>query len=321
MKEPNEIKKQLIVLLLSLLLSVLTVVIPDWAKLNFNKADEIFLGVMLFISFLLIDVFWMVTKYADREKKEEQKAVLRDHFDKTLASIRTCFSHISGVSYGTKDLFVTHFVKQVHDLELKIREVAERQELRLRADHFLNLDNVLDAFQGDPDRIWRYTWLIDSKHRLFDHNWKRYFDRTASMLEKGEIKQARSLLVLDDMKLLTSPRVAKLLDFYHTHKGMECWVISRSDYLEICADSGVPASYLDFGIYGTRLLFLTEQYEPEIIGVFTKEPKAVEHYRLFFDSMWGTPSVAKRNPSGATGAVSLEDVFALDEKEPALLQQ
>lgn len=319
MKDSTEVKKQIIVLLLSLLISVLTVVIPDWAKLNFTKADEIFLGIMLFISFLLIDVFWIISKYADREKKAEQTAVLRDHFDKTLASIRTCFSHIAGTSYSTKDLFVTHFVKQAHEFESKIRDVAERQELRLRADHFLNLDNVLDAFHGDPDRIWRYTWLVDAKHRLFDHNWKRYFERTACMLEKGEIKQARSLLVLDDISLLTTPRVAKLLDFYHTHKGMECWVISRSDYLAICADSGVPASYLDFGIYGNRLLFLTEQYEPEIIGIFTKDPKAVEHYRLFFDSMWGTPSVAKRNPSTASDPVSVEDMFSLDEKTPNIL--
>src|SRR5437879_5874831 len=108
-KESNEIKKQIIVLLLSLLLSVLTVVVPDWAKLNFKKSDEIFLGILLFIAFLLLDVFWIVTKYADREKKEEEKAVLRDHFDKTLANIRGCFSHITNVSYGTKDLFVTHF--------------------------------------------------------------------------------------------------------------------------------------------------------------------------------------------------------------------
>src|SRR5690348_9143970 len=103
-KESNEIKKQLIVLLLSLLVSILAVVVPDLGKFNFTKADELFLGILIFISFLLIDILWILAKYADREKKEEEKAVMRDHFEKTLANIRGCFSQITNTSYGEKDL-------------------------------------------------------------------------------------------------------------------------------------------------------------------------------------------------------------------------
>jgi hypothetical protein len=77
----------------------------------------------------------------------------------------------------------------------------------------------------------------------------------------------------------------------------------------------MPSNYIDFGIYGDILLFLTEQYEPEIIGVFTKNRTQIQHYRHLFDSMWGS-AIARKNPSTAVERVTLEELYAFDETAP-----
>src|SRR6266404_3562423 len=102
------------------------------------------------------------------------------------------------------------------------------------ADHFLNVDNVLDAFQGASERIFCYTWPIDAEHRLFDeHAWKRYFEKTTKMAQQKEIKEIRTVLVLDEPKLVDSPRLKKLFDFFHTNQGFECYTINKEDFRAI----------------------------------------------------------------------------------------
>lgn len=317
MNNTPEHKWQIAVLLISLLLPIVFIVVLHWAKVDLSTAEDIVLGILLFIALLLLDILWLANKIATREARDEELWTLRELCDKELTNIRNCFCQIIRDSYGDKDLFVTHLMKQLHQLGETIKDVAEKRELRVQADHFLSVDNVLDAFQGDSERIWRYTWPIDAKHILFDdHAWKRYFEKTAEMVEQGAIKQIRTMLVLDEPKLVQAPRVNKLFDFFHTNKGFECFTINQHDYRSICANNGVPGNYIDFGIYGNRLLFLTEQYEPDIIGVFTKDLTTIQHYKSLFDSMWGSPSVARRNPSNAEQRVTLEELYEFDENQP-----
>ena len=317
MKEKSEISRQVLVLILSLILSILIAFLPNWTKYNFTKADEITLGVLLFIVFLLLDIFVLSTKISAREAREQQLWTACEDCDAELHSIRNCFIQIVRESYGTKDLFVSHFKNELHQLSLKIREVAERRQLTVQADHFLNVENVLDAFQGDKERIWRYTWAIDGDYKLFDDlPWRRYFEKTAKMVEENDIKEARALLVLDDIQWLTSARVEKLLDFFHTNRGFQCSIVKREDFRSICADSEL-GKHIDFGIYGSRLLFLTEQYEPEIRGQFTKDSTRIQSAIKSFDSMWESASVARRNPSTASQRVTIEELFEFDGRELA----
>jgi len=317
MRDTPELWRQVGILLLSLLIPIVILKVPDWTSFNFSKSDEFILGILLFIAFLLIDIFWLANKIAAREAREEQLWTFQEACDKELLCVRACFVQIFRESYGTRDLFVTHFAKEVHQLVENVKQVAERRELRVQAEHFLNVDNVLDAFQGDSERIWRYTWPIEGTQRLFDElAWKRYFEKTVRMVDAGEIKEVRSVLVLSEPQLVQSPRVKKLLDFFHTNRGFLCFTVNRQDFRAICADNGMPANYIDFGIYGSRLLFLTEQYDPEIIGVFTKDSTRIRHYCNLFDSMWGSPSVAKKNPSKCDTKVTLEELYEFDETEP-----
>ncbi|MGH9908672.1 MAG: hypothetical protein ACRD8U_24190 [Pyrinomonadaceae bacterium] len=279
MKDTSDLKRQIGLPLVFLAISiVLTTMLPLWTSFSFTTFHKIAVAGLLFIAQLLVRILWLTSKVAAREGREEKLWTLREACDNELLCVRNCFVQIASNSYGNRDLFVAHFKKEIHQLAEKIKEAGERREMRVQADHFLNVDNVLDAFQGASERIWRYTWPIDGNHRLFDeHAWKSYFAKTTKMAEQGEIKEIRTVLVLDDLKLMQTVRVQKLLDFFHTNKGFECFTINERDYRSICSDNGMPCNYIDFGIYGDILLFLTEQYDPEIVGLFTKDLTKIEH--------------------------------------------
>ena len=306
--------RQLVGWLLSLFVSVALPVGLAYGGITTSKADEIVIGIVTFAALLLLETSSQIHRIAAREKREEELWMLREACDTQLLNVSRCFVRLTREALGERDLFVAHFRKKIRELTEAISEVAERRQLRVRADHFLTVDNVLDAFIGDTERVWRYTWAIEGDAKLFDEfAWKRYFERTETMVESGNINEARTILVVDDVRAAQPPRVLKLLDFFHTNKGFAVRLMNREHFRTLCEDNSVPPTYIDFGIYGERLLFLTEQYEPEITGVFTKDPTEIHHYKNLFDSMWGSPSVARRNPSLATAHVTLEQLYEFDE--------
>ena len=323
MKDSSDLRRQITLPIVFGVISIVAAtLIPVWTGVSLTTQEKIFLAILIFIAQLLVRVFWLGSRMAARAEHEERHWQVCEDCDKYLLNIRSNFIQIEKESYGPKDLFVSHFKRQLHQLSEKIKEVAERRELQVvQADHFLNVDNVIDAFLGDTERIWRVAWPIGNNERLFDQlAWKRYFEKTAKMADDGDIKQIRIVLVVEDFKLTETARVKKLLDFLRTNKGFECFIISQGDFQAICDENSVPSTCVDFGIYGKRLLFLTEQYNP-VRGMFTKDPVRIQHYTDLFDSMWESRSLAKRNPSAATQIVSLEDLYAVDESEPLEDQQ
>jgi len=309
-----EVKRQIIVLLISLIASsLLATFVPSWVGQSFTKADEVLLAINLFLSFLLVDIAWLLGKIDRQSLGQYQLWQLREPFDAVLSNIRRSSYEITKHSYGQKDIFVAHFMKQLRDLETKITEVADKRLLHVQADHFLSVDNVLDAFLGDAERIWRYTWEITRDDRLFrELAWSQYFEKTARMVMARQINEIRSILMVEDRDVLESPRVKKLLDFFATNDGLSCRIILKNNYQRLCADNCDFMTYEDFGIYGNRLLFLTEQYEPVIIGVFTKDEERIRQYMSLFDMMWTSASVTFDNPSKIIPTVTLEELFAFD---------
>lgn len=316
MNAAPQLKRQLVVLVASLLISILAATLPDWASISFTTADQVVLGVLLFLVFVSLDIYFLTSEVVSRERHEAQLWAVRTPLEQFLACIRTSFEQLIRSSYGERDLFINHFMREVRQLDGDLRDVAQKGELRVQAEHFLSVDNVLDVFRGTANRIWRYTWFIDPGEWLFaDLAWRRYFERTTGMLEAGEIAEIRIVLVLSEPSLVDTRRVDTLLRYFASHRGFGCWYMSRADYAAISTDMQIPASQLDFGIYGDRLLFLTEQYTPEIVGVFSKDPNRIRRYTHLFDALWGSPAVATKNSARGTPVLTLEELFAADTAE------
>src|SRR6266436_10287137 len=125
------------------------------------------------------------------------------------------------------------------------------------------------------------------------------------MVMHGKLNGIRAMFVFDDLTICNSPRVKKLLDFFQTHKGLECRIVRKDDFEAISTSNGIPLNYIDFGIYGDRLLYRSEQYKPEIIGVFTKDPVLIRNYTGLFETIWDMPGIARNNPSRETSVVTI----------------
>lgn len=309
-----ELKKQIIVLIISLVVSIVFSFVPEWTGIELTLYEQILFSLSLFIVFLLLDILWIVAHRLNQLSRETDYWLLRNNGDWELSNIRASFAKIIQDSYGKRDLFIAHFMKEFQRVSNEIKDVTEKQELRVAADHFLSVENVLDAFSGDDERIWRYTWPLSAGQKLFDDlPWKRYFEATTKMLIDKKIECIRSILILDSASLINDHRIKKLMDFFYSNERMDCRFILHNVYNKICSDNGLPPHYIDFGIYGRRLLFRTEQYEPEIIGTFSKDANLINNYVKLFDAMWNADSITNKNPSIVTEIVTLEDLFKFDD--------
>jgi hypothetical protein len=155
MKGNTELKWQIGLPVVFFILSlVIVTLVPPRIGVTLSTPEKIVIGGLFFYAPILIRILWLTSKVAGRAEREEKLWDLREECDAQLLTIRNCFIEITRQSYGQRDLFVTHFQKDIRTLLEKIKEVAERQQLRVQADHFLNVDNVLDAFQGASERIF-----------------------------------------------------------------------------------------------------------------------------------------------------------------------
>jgi hypothetical protein len=312
----TESVKQISVMLLSLLVSIIIAFVPDWYKTStFTNADQIILGFLSFGTFLLIDMVWLTYDYTRLKKDDVEHWEMRQDSDTDLANIRANFHKIYQEAYSKNDLFISHFRKEIQELSMNIKEVAEKQELYISADHFLSVENVLDAFEGDSERIWRYTWPIDATDEaLFDPlHWKQYFEVTIKMLNQGKMNKIQCILLLKEPQIINSPRIIKLLNFFKATPSMDCRISTQKKYEEICASDGFAINSKEFGIYSSQLLYINEQYQPVIRGIFTKDPNRIQAYRKLFNTMWTLESVSDENPSKQSNKISLAELFNFDE--------
>jgi len=314
----SDVKRQIGFSVVSLIASVLvSTLVPSWVGVTLPVPDKLALALLLFLVSHMLNVVHIVSKIASQQARERELWSIWEEGERDLSNIRACFSKLVSGSYGPRDLFVAHFRREFEELARLIHDAAQKNEVRVIAEHFLSVDNVLEAFREDDEPVMRYVWPIAAGDKLFDdHAWRSYFEATTKMARQKTIKWIRAILVVDSYELVKTPRLGALLSFFRGEKGLDCRLIREQDFKVLCSESRMPGAYLDFGIYGTRLLFRTEQYVPSIIGLFTKDPGLISQYTALFDRMWSSASITTANPSTpSAGTVSLEELLAADAEE------
>ena len=208
------------------------------------------------------------------------------------------------------DIFIIHFKKEFTTLLKKISDVADKQELFIDADYFLNADNVLKVLQPD-NKNWRYTWQIDYPvPKLFeDVNWSQYFDKTSKMVKDNKIDQIQVILIISDKNILVDPKFEKLLHFYKTFNRMDCKIINNNNFRKIISQNSI-GNYRDFGIYSDRLLFI-EIPEEQVSGHFIKDREIISNYTNLFNQLW-TSVFAEENPSRQSNPIDFKVLFDFD---------
>ena len=80
--------------------------------------------------------------------------------------------------------------------------------------------------------------------------------------------------------------------------------------LAVCDTNGISSQFLDFGIYGPKMLFITEQYIPTHKGTYYKDETKVKHYHRLFDEVWNSDAITRPNPSNCTSKIDLSDLIS-----------
>jgi hypothetical protein len=315
----KNIKSTSIILLISVFIAVIVSLISNRQGHEFSVAENILCGLGFFIALETINNASVVSDIHSLKHKESELWKVNSEADKVISNIRHDFHAIVHDSYGNKDLFVSHFNRVIHKLSRELKEVAEKKELSISANHFLNAENVLDAFFDDQNKSWSYTWPIEGGgEQLFDVlHWKQYFEETAKMVANGGIKQIKTILIVKDIVLLQDARIKKLLHFFKTTDKICCRIVTYKKYNDICSSDNFDPNQRDWGLYSKRFLYKNEQYVPEIRGLFTKESSEIDRYNKLFNAMWDLSAVSIENPSTETTALTLSELFAFDESDIA----
>ena len=299
--------------LVSLLLSGLLVFLPEYSRSRFTLGEQFLLCGGIFVLVTLIEILVVVTKLFELKTKEFASWTIRSKVDQELAAIRRAFFEVEKESYGVHDVFVDYFKHEISDLTRAISYAADNHELRVRAYHFQSVENVMSAFHGDSRPEYRFVWVIDRGDRLFDDfAWKHYFSLMTQMVRAGQIHQVETLLVLEDLGLLHEPRVDALVSFYSANEQLACAILSKRDFGHFQDDCHMPKTHIDFGIYGSRLVFLTESYDPPTAGVFIKDSRLIDKYTDFFRTVWNSP-IAQKDLQGNARVTALDELMRIDE--------
>lgn len=307
--------RQIVILVASLIISFIFWFLPFWKDNNFNfsTSDQFLMAISSFIALALIDLIWIEGNILAHKKGEFTNWEITNQVDKELHNIRFLFSSIVDTAETSNDLFVNHYLHKIQNLYSEIRHTTEKNELRVDENHLLAIDEELAAFEGAKERILRYTWLFLSDNMLFDSsNWRRYFEETIKLVDQKKLNKIKILLLVPSYSFLETPRIIKLLDFINNTKNVECRVIIKTKFEEICSDSGISSKNIDFGIYSDRLLFITDADGTEN-GLWIKDKKTILHFIKVFEMVWSTRGLSKENPSICTSPMKFSDLFDFDE--------
>ena len=297
----------------STLVSGLLVFIPEFSRERFDLAEQLFLCAGTFALVTLVELLYLSKSSHELKTSEFVSWQVRSDMDQLLAGIRQDFVRLEADSYGDNDVFVDHFQTKLKDTARDISRAANNQELRVWDHHFRSVENVMSAFHGEDDPDYCFVWVIDRGDLLFGQAaWRSYFTLMVTMIRQRQIGRVRTLLVLRDIGQITEAPVNALIAFYGSVRHLECAAIGKADYQQHLIDAQLQRNHVDFGLYGTRLLFLTESYEDPTTGVFCKEPGLIGRYQDFFRTIWNHPVAQKDIPS-TVPSVTLDELMRIDD--------
>ena len=242
--------------------------------------------------------------------------------DRLLLELQASFRQIAARSLSGKpnQVFIDYCRRSL-ERTMSVAKGAAAGELEVQDHHFQTVDNVLSAFKGCQERVFRCVWMIGDNDPLFDDSWRKYMRCLVELNRSKKAKekvQIRILFIVEndlrDSALMEQRSVGTVLGFVSAEGGFECRLMSRSDYNSQLDDAGLLGQCLDFGVYGNHLLFRTMSYEPKNTGTFSVDAVMIQKYRGVHDVAMGAPS-ARHLPLDLPEGVSLQQFLDCDKAD------
>jgi hypothetical protein len=281
---------------LKLVVAVVVSLLLPQVGISASSQDKAVITLLIFVTWTSLEMAFHLRTIAAARRREEILWRVEQAFDGKLINIRRSVRELLKTSYGDRDLFIDYFAHAIEELRETIHSAGETRSLQLKNYHFRSMDSVMAAFEGAPAREFRELWNLDDSGNLFDSELgKQYFAQIALMAARNHITSVKTVFTFPDQAVLERPEVKELLSFYASWRRFDCRLIRKASCDSLMGDEGIGGRCIDFGIYGNRYLFKTTQYNPEVVGVFTKDSSEIHKYISFFDRLWLSTG-ARRNP-------------------------
>lgn len=307
----------IIAIFISILLGIFLPVIVNIISGGTEKvtiSEQILFALVLSIFFMFLEFLYSYNESLQLKKEDHKFWEIKNRGDQDLYNMRASYHVVVQDSKTENDIFVLHFEKEFKKLKKKISEVADKKELFVSADYFLNADNVLKVFPSFEESTWRYVWKIENIDiPLFkEHSWRQFFEKTAKMVQQKKMKEIRAIIVISKPEFIKSERIKKLLDFFKTNEKINCRLIAIEDFESVCKLNSVEISLSDFGLYGNQLLF-TEKYQGgEVSGFFSKDASQIHDYSKLFECFWEAKTITDDNPSEESTTIDVDTLIRFD---------
>jgi hypothetical protein len=135
-----------------------------------------------------------------------------------------------------------------------------------------------------------------------------------TLLVSGSV-EARTMLILDNRPQCDEANIQKLLEFFATQERQTAKIVLSADWSAGMLDYAIPATCVEFGIYGENLLYQADSYTPVSVGSRSKDPIEIKRFTHFFDSIWSAPTVAANNPASSIRKVNLSQLMSADSAQ------
>ena len=238
-----------------------------------------------------------------------------DEIDNLLMQLQT---RLREVRLHRSAVFKTYCKQELEGFVMRVARAAQQGELIVNEHHFSTLDDVLAAFGGQKNRVYRGVWGIEEGERLFDTAWQHYMKELIELTEsrrKTKKITVELLLVVDKRETLDRLAVKIVVGYLRAKKkkGINYRIVTEETYEELVSDSRLNTRYIDFGVYGEELLYRTESYEPKQ-GMFSEDTGTIRAYRQTHEAAMRSAK-ALPDPAGAEDHADLEKFLQADELE------
>lgn len=272
-----------------------------------NLGISLLLGCSTFMIIELITLVFYSISYTKQQIEDEKFMDNISEYSHLLHDINRFYYNIKKDSHGDHDLFVIYAQKEIEKLHNVLGKAANQKEFSISSDYIINAGGVFDAFSQTSDKTLKMTFpIMVGDGSLFTSQADvHFFEVLKTKTESKEISTVQVIVILEDKVLETRDDVKRLLDFFSATENYTCKVAIKKDFEAICDTNGISSQYIDFGIYGPKMLYITEQYTPTHKGTYYKDETLIKHYHRLFDEVWESDAITHQNPSNSKDPVAL----------------
>ena len=303
---------EVIILLASFIIGLITMGLSLLGKFNVFETCT-----TTMLSFLCAEYFGnsiiLKSKYFKARKEYSLVEEANDWTEKFFDMNEYCKTIINN-GHGQQDLFLISCKKSIDNLYYVLQMAARDEKIEVSSDYIINSVGVFDALNVSDDKTVELTFPIDEVcHGILQTaEDRKFFETSYRMVQSGRVEKIKVLLILGEESFINDSQIIALCNFYDSNPGFEGKYISKTDFVKACESNMISSKQLDFGIYGPRMLFKVESYDP-YTGGYTKNAAEVQRYKKLYDEMWNFASMTHELPGGSSSEkktpMNIKDLF------------